>query len=46
MKGNGCIHNTKTYETMICSILKNDENDKAEKLLREMIARDLPYDQN
>jgi pentatricopeptide repeat protein len=35
MKGNGCIPYTKTYE-----------NDKAEKLLREMIARDLPYDQN
>jgi pentatricopeptide repeat protein len=31
---------------MICSLLKKDENDKAEKLLHEMIARDLPYDQN
>jgi pentatricopeptide repeat protein len=46
MKDNGFIPNTKTYVTMICSLLKKDENDKAEKLLHEMIARDLPYDQN
>jgi pentatricopeptide repeat protein len=46
MKGNGCFPSTKTYETIIRSLFEKGENDKIEKFLHEMIARDLPYDQN
>jgi pentatricopeptide repeat protein len=46
MKGNGCFPSTKTYETIIHSLFENGEIDKIEKILREMVARDLPYDQN
>jgi pentatricopeptide repeat domain-containing protein 1 len=41
MEDNGCIPDVVTYETIIRALFKNDENDKAEKLLREMIARGL-----
>jgi pentatricopeptide repeat domain-containing protein 1/leucine-rich PPR motif-containing protein len=41
MESNGCIPDAVTYETIIRALFKNDENDKAEKLLREMIARGL-----
>ena len=41
MEDNGCIPNAKTYEIIILSLFEKDENDMAEKLLREMIARGL-----
>jgi pentatricopeptide repeat protein len=37
MKDNSCIPDAATYEIIICSLFDKDENDKAEKLLREMI---------
>jgi pentatricopeptide repeat protein len=46
MKDNGCIPDAKTYEILILSLFEKDENVKAEKLLREMIARGLLYDHN
>jgi pentatricopeptide repeat protein len=41
MEDNGCIPNAITYQTIIYAHFENDENDKAEKLLRDMIARGL-----
>ncbi|RHN51685.1 putative pentatricopeptide [Medicago truncatula] len=41
MEDNGCTPDVVTYETIIYALFKNDENDKAEKLLREMITRGL-----
>ncbi|PNX67715.1 pentatricopeptide repeat-containing protein [Trifolium pratense] len=41
MKDNGCILDAVTYETIIRALFENDENDKAKKLLREMIAKDI-----
>ena len=41
MEGNGCIPNAFTFEILICALFEKDGNDKAEKLLREMIARGL-----
>ncbi|KAL5142859.1 Nucleolar protein 56 [Glycine soja] len=41
MEDNGCIPNAFTFETIIIALFKKDENDKAEKLLRQMIARGL-----
>jgi pentatricopeptide repeat protein len=41
MEDNGCIPDAKTYEILILSLFEKDENVKAEKLLREMIARGL-----
>jgi pentatricopeptide repeat protein len=41
MEDNGCIPNAKTYEIIILSLFEKDENDKAEKLLHEMIVRGL-----
>ncbi|XP_020203387.1 pentatricopeptide repeat-containing protein At1g12775, mitochondrial [Cajanus cajan] len=46
MEDAGCIPNVVTYEIIIRALLENDENDKAEKLLREMIARRLFQEQN
>jgi pentatricopeptide repeat protein len=44
MKDNSCIPNAATYEIIIRSLFNKGENDKAEKLLREMIARGVLYD--
>jgi pentatricopeptide repeat protein len=44
MKDNSCIPNAATYEIIIHSLFNKGENDKAEKLLREMIARGVLYD--
>jgi pentatricopeptide repeat protein len=41
MKDNNCIPNAATYEIIIHSLFNKDENDKAEKLVREVIARGL-----
>jgi pentatricopeptide repeat protein len=41
MKDNCCIPNAATYEIIIRCLFDKDENDKAEKLLREMILRGL-----
>nr|AFK39839.1 unknown [Medicago truncatula] len=41
MEENGCIPDAVTYEIIICSLFDKDKNDKAEKLLREMITRGL-----
>jgi pentatricopeptide repeat protein len=41
MEDNGCVSDAVTYETIIRALFENDENDKAEKLLREMIVRGL-----
>ncbi|RHN52629.1 putative pentatricopeptide [Medicago truncatula] len=41
MEENGCIPDAKTYEIIILSLFEKDENDMAEKLLREMIMRGL-----
>jgi pentatricopeptide repeat protein len=41
MEDNSCILNAATYEIMIPSLFDKDENDMAEKLLCEMIARGL-----
>ncbi|KAL5173797.1 putative pentatricopeptide repeat-containing protein, mitochondrial [Glycine soja] len=41
MEDNGCIPNAITFDIIICALFEKDENDKAEKLLREMIARGL-----
>jgi len=41
MEENVCIPNALTYEIIIRSLFDKDENDKAEKLLREMITRGL-----
>jgi pentatricopeptide repeat protein len=42
MEDNGCIPDVITYRTIIYALFENDENDKAEKFLYEMIARGLP----
>jgi pentatricopeptide repeat protein len=39
MKDNSCIPDAATYEIIIRSLFNKGENDKAEKLLREIIAR-------
>jgi pentatricopeptide repeat protein len=39
MKDNCCIPNAVTYEIIIHFLFDKDENDKAEKFLREMILR-------
>jgi pentatricopeptide repeat protein len=44
MKDSSCIPNAATYEIIIRSLFNKGENDKAEKLLREMIARGVLYD--
>jgi pentatricopeptide repeat protein len=44
MKDNSYVPNAATYEIIICSLFNKGENDKAEKLLREMIARGVLYD--
>ncbi|KAL2335578.1 hypothetical protein Fmac_016791 [Flemingia macrophylla] len=44
MEDNGCIPNAITFEIIICALFQKDENDKAEKLLLEMIARGLLVD--
>jgi pentatricopeptide repeat protein len=41
MEDNGCIPDAVTYQTIIYALFENDENYKAEKLLREMVARGL-----
>jgi pentatricopeptide repeat domain-containing protein 1 len=41
MEDNGINPNAVTYETIIRALFHKDENEKAEKLLREMIARGL-----
>jgi pentatricopeptide repeat protein len=41
MEDNGCIPNAVTYETIIRALFENDENDKALKLLQEMIGSGL-----
>ena len=41
MEGKGCMPNAITFRTIICALSEKDENDKAEKILREMIARGL-----
>ncbi|WJX20765.1 hypothetical protein P8452_10270 [Trifolium repens] len=39
MKNNSCIPDAATYDRIIRSLFNKGENDKAEKLLREIIAR-------
>jgi pentatricopeptide repeat protein len=46
MKDNSCIPDAATYEIIIRSLFDKGENDKAENLLREMIARGLLYHEN
>ncbi|QHO12271.1 Pentatricopeptide repeat-containing protein [Arachis hypogaea] len=41
MEDNGCLPNAVTFEIVIRALFENGENDMAEKLLREMIARGL-----
>ncbi|KAL1318445.1 hypothetical protein AAHE18_15G206600 [Arachis hypogaea] len=41
MEHNGCLPNVVTFVTVIHALFEKDENDMAEKLLREMIARGL-----
>jgi len=41
MEDNGCIPSAVTFEIIINALFEKDENDKAEKLLHEMIARGL-----
>ncbi|RYR07879.1 hypothetical protein Ahy_B05g075370 [Arachis hypogaea] len=36
MEGNGCLPDAVTFETVIRALFEKDENDMAEKLLREM----------
>ncbi|RYR07887.1 hypothetical protein Ahy_B05g075379 [Arachis hypogaea] len=40
MEGNGCLPDAVTFETVIRALFEKDENDMAEKLLREMIFQD------
>ncbi|XP_027337094.1 pentatricopeptide repeat-containing protein At1g05670, mitochondrial-like [Abrus precatorius] len=37
----GCSPDAITFETIICALFERDENDTAEKLLHEMVARGL-----
>jgi pentatricopeptide repeat protein len=46
MKDNSCIPDAAMYEIIIRSLFDKGENDKAENLLREMIARGLLYHEN
>ncbi|MCI62639.1 pentatricopeptide repeat-containing protein, partial [Trifolium medium] len=39
MEDNGCTPDAVTYETLIRALSEDDKNDKAEKLLHEMISR-------
>jgi pentatricopeptide repeat protein len=39
IEDNGCTPNAITYETLICALLKHDNNDKAVKLLLEIIVK-------
>ena len=41
MEENGCIPDAVTFEIIIRSLFVKDQNDKAEKLLHEMIAKGL-----
>ena len=41
MEDNGCTPDIVTYETLIRALFENDKNDKAEKLLCEMLSRGL-----
>lgn len=41
MEDNGCIPNAITCETIVRALFESNENEKAVKLLREMIARGL-----
>jgi pentatricopeptide repeat domain-containing protein 1 len=41
IEDNGIIPDAVTYETIVQALFHKDENEKAEKLLREMIARGL-----
>ncbi|KAL4374981.1 hypothetical protein HN51_008821 [Arachis hypogaea] len=41
MEHNGCLPNAVTFVTVIHALFERDDNDMAEKLLREMIARGL-----
>lgn len=41
MEENGLTHDVVTYETIIRALFKNRKNDKAEKILHEMIDRGL-----
>ncbi|KEH16140.1 PPR domain protein [Medicago truncatula] len=41
MEDNGCVPDAVTCETIIRTLFENDKNERAEKLLREMIARGL-----
>ncbi|XP_057444386.1 pentatricopeptide repeat-containing protein At1g62930, chloroplastic-like [Lotus japonicus] len=41
MEDNGCVSDAVTYETIIRVLFRKNENDKAQKLLHEMIARGL-----
>ncbi|KAK7386624.1 hypothetical protein VNO78_26958 [Psophocarpus tetragonolobus] len=43
MEENGCFPDAITFEVIICALLEKDENDMAEKLLREMIAKGIVY---
>jgi pentatricopeptide repeat protein len=43
MEDNGCIPDIVSYETIIYSLFQKDERDRAEKLVREMIAKGLYY---
>ncbi|KAL4394806.1 hypothetical protein AHAS_Ahas02G0188800 [Arachis hypogaea] len=40
-KGNGCLPNAASYETVIRALLARDENEQALKLLSEMISKGL-----
>jgi len=41
MEDSGCTPNAVTYEILIRALFESDRNDKAVKLLREMIVRGL-----
>ena len=41
MEDNGCVPDAVTCETIIRALFENDKNERAEKLLREMISRGL-----
>lgn len=41
MENNGCIPDAITFEILIRAFFEEDENDKADKLLCEMIAKGL-----
>ena len=41
MEDKGCMPDAVTFDIIIWALFEKDENDKAEKILREMIARGL-----